>query len=284
MYKSLLTIIAVFFLTLAACGTSEQPSQAVQGSSGDSGSDTSSDQSEKDVDVILETLEMDATVEQANGTVSFQMQLTNAGEETVTLSFASGQQYEIIVSNDVGEKVYQFSEGRSFTEAIVEKDLAAGETLEWIEEWTNPDLEPGTYTVELSLLPMQVNHQVIDNNPFQVERTLDIGTETLTQAVEDSGELFKNIEVTGEDGTYKITGEANPKSGEFYYNVEDGHMMLVEETKVEAKSEGWAPFEIQITIDKDKLPTNGTLTLVMYEKNLEDGAPLFSNYVPLDSF
>ncbi|MDC3417227.1 BsuPI-related putative proteinase inhibitor [Aquibacillus salsiterrae] len=284
MTNKFLAMMALIILFLAGCGTLEQPSQAVQDSEGGTGSAGASDAETQapdsnEVDTSLNKMEMDASMEQADGAITFNIEIINNNDEAVTLKFSSGQQYEITVENEKGEKVYQLSDSKAFADAIVEQVIDPSDKLTWTEGWDEPALEPGTYTVNYTLLPDQVNQQTVEANLFQIESTFDVGQDSSDNSV------FRNVKVNGQAGKYTITGEVQASSSEFYYNVEDGHNMLVEETKVEVESkEAWNSFELEISISDDILPTNGTLTLVLYEKSIDNGGPTSSKYLPLDRF
>ena len=62
--------------------------------------------------------------------------------------------------------------------------------------------------------------------------------------------LFKGIKVEGSNGSYKISGEARPITGKFYYTVEDGHNELVSQTEVRvaAAYPEWNGFSISLSI------------------------------------
>lgn len=99
-------------------------------------------------------------------------------------------------------------------------------------------------------------------------------------SVEEDG--FRNIEVSGKDGAYTVTGEAHVSHGEFTYLVEDGHHVLIEPETMEVgnKSE-WAPFTLELSIPNEDLPDFGTVTLTLVV-NSEDSQDETIKNVPLE--
>jgi uncharacterized protein YndB with AHSA1/START domain len=93
-------------------------------------------------------LQSTLTAESPDGTAQFSYVVENAGESAVDLTFTSGQQFDIVVTDD-GEAVWRWSDGRMFTQAIEELTLEPGDELSFNGTWENPD--PGTYEVTGSL-------------------------------------------------------------------------------------------------------------------------------------
>lgn len=84
-------------------------------------------------------------------------------------------------------------------------------------------------------------------------------------------EHFRNVDVTGKNNIYVVTGEIRSNIGEFYYIVEDGHNELITETeqKVNVSQSQWSKFSFKLTLQKEKIPENGTVTLYLFVKNSE---------------
>lgn len=103
---------------------------------------------------------------------------------------------------------------------------------------------------------------------------------------EENSDAFRNIEVSGDNGEYVVTGEARVFEGVFYYTVEDGHNNLVEETNitVDKGAPAWEPFELKLSLPEDQLPLNGTLTLNLYERSAKDNTVINKYFVKLDEF
>ncbi|MEH7343585.1 intracellular proteinase inhibitor [Bacillus sp. JJ1532] len=84
-------------------------------------------------------------------------------------------------------------------------------------------------------------------------------------------EAFRTIQVSGEKGSYTVTGEARSKSGESFYIVEDGHTEFISEKKQETKEKfpSWSKIKIEINITEEDFPVSGTIILYLYERNKE---------------
>lgn len=214
--------------------------------------------------------------------VEFELLLNNDGNVPLTFEFRTSQKYEIKVTDSKGKEVYVFSEGKMFTQAIEHVTLKPGETKTWREEWNyvkdGKRVEEGEYKVRAELLAVSINNKEISNkNSLKAE---------VTMFIPGINPVFQNVKVSGKNGIYTVTGEARPTAGDFYYTVEDGHNQYVEETKVKhtSKFPNWNDFKLEINIDKDKLPTNATLILNLYEKSSEDGSIIHTFPVVLQQF
>ncbi|KGP90744.1 sporulation protein [Pontibacillus chungwhensis BH030062] len=244
--------------------------------------DTEQDSTEEvDLQTLLEQIEMSAAVNPETEKVTFDFSLKNNGEKDVNLHFSSGQQYEIIVKNAKGEEVYRYSEGKSFTQAVVSEEIKPSKELTFTSSWNYDQdgerVQPGTYSAEVTVLPMKMNGQTIEAKPFQVEKAFEIPSEN---------QAFRNVKVEGENGQYTVSGEARVFEGSFMYNVEDGHQVIVMDTPVQVSegAPGWGEFEFTVEIAEDQLPTSGTLTLMLYEISAKDGSVTNQKFVKLETF
>jgi len=282
MKKLLVLVMAMLFVAAGCSGTNEANGKEDTNSSDNTNKNKDETNEEVNLEQLLQQLEMTADVQADADKVDFNFQMKNTGEEAVELTFPSGQQYEVIVKNAEGEEVYRYSKGKAFTEALVNKEIKPGEALSWKTSWNykqdDERVEAGTYTAEITLLPAKINKQTIDAQPFQLTQNFEV----------PSGEqTFRNVKVTeNDDGNYTVTGEARAFEASFAYNVEDGHNLLVPEQNVTASTgaPNWGTFEFDVNIAKDKLPSNGTLTLTLYTKSAKDGSVENVKFVKLDSF
>ena len=92
-----------------------------------------------------------------DGKVIFNFELMSHYAETTELMFGSGQQFELTITDEDGEEVYRFSDGKSFTLALLYKTLNPGESLKWQDEWnmTNKEgekLTTGNYKAQIKVL------------------------------------------------------------------------------------------------------------------------------------
>jgi len=151
--------------------------------------------------VVEGEFETRADYEVTNEKVVFNFELFSHFSEDKELMFSSGQQFEITITNEKGEEVYKFSEGKAFTMALTYETLEPGESIEWSDEWDRTDkednyLESGRYTANIKILasmsPGPVNEEM--------EEVEDIDESQLTETIDFT--LYK----LDEDG--KITPES----------------------------------------------------------------------------
>lgn len=274
--------MALVFVAAGCSGNNEASGKEDKNSSDNTDKKDSKEEEQVNLEQLLQQLEMTADVQADADKVDFNIQMKNTGEEAVELTFPSGQQYDVVVKSAEGEEIYRYSKGKAFTEALVNKEIKPGETASWKTAWNyqvdEERVESGLYDVDIMLMPSKINGKTIDAQPFQLSEKFEVPAGDKT---------FRNVEVEKKaDGEYTVTGEARVFEASFSYNVEDGHQMLVETQNVTA-SEGapnWGTFEFDVSIDKNKLPENGTLTLTLFTTSAKDGSVENRKFVKLDSF
>ena len=83
-------------------------------------------------------------------TVELALNVANAADRRVELSFPSGQTHDLAVLDAAGREVWRWSAGRLFTSTVQTKLLAAGESVTYGQRWA-PEGRSGTYTVVATL-------------------------------------------------------------------------------------------------------------------------------------
>ncbi|WP_102347381.1 BsuPI-related putative proteinase inhibitor [Bacillus sp. Marseille-P3661] len=266
-----LAFLLAVFMMLTACGTAEQEGQ--QEENIEEVEPTNGEVLEKIN--ALEQLDTTVDIHQNEQVVLFDIKLKNNNEEDVNLTFTSGQQFEIVVTNNKNEEVYRYSINKSFIQAVEDVVIPANESLEWHEEWVVPENLPrGEFQAAIEIVASHVNGEenkngLVTTKDFQIDM---------------NNSAFRNIEASGKNGEYVVKGEARVFEGSFLYTVEEGHDYLIEETAVQV-NEGapeWSSFELKISIPQDQLPVNGTLTLSMYERSAKDNSIVNQYFVKLD--
>src|SRR5665647_2829197 len=86
----------------------------------------------------------------ALGPGSFALNLPNASNKHVELSFPNGQQYDVTVLDSVGREVYRWGAGRMFTQSVQNK-LIGGEKTMHIDERAEMTLPHGKYIAVATL-------------------------------------------------------------------------------------------------------------------------------------
>jgi hypothetical protein len=89
--------------------------------------------------------------------VVFSFELVSHYTESKELKFGSGQQFEVIITDEEGKEVYRYSDGKFFTMALLFKRINPGESMKWQDEWniTNKEGEKitsGKYKAQISVL------------------------------------------------------------------------------------------------------------------------------------
>jgi hypothetical protein len=110
--------------------------------------------------IAAEAFYVDAELVKQEENIKFDFKLVNRSGESQDLTFASGQIYEVVVTDRLGQEVYRYSDDMMFTQAIVAKTFAAGEFLSGQVVWDMKDksgqlLPPGRYSVQISFIPME---------------------------------------------------------------------------------------------------------------------------------
>jgi hypothetical protein len=82
--------------------------------------------------------------------VRFALHITNATKKHVELAFPNGQTHEFVVVDSVGREIWRWSSSRLFTQALQNKLLGSGDSMEYSEQWAHP-AQHGRYTVIATL-------------------------------------------------------------------------------------------------------------------------------------
>jgi hypothetical protein len=125
------------FLASSACP--EPPPSASAGSPSAGACDTTSSQGDERLSLSI-GFEPDPL---QPGAVRWNFSVTNVSEETVTLTFNSGQDGDVVLSQN-GEERYRWSADRFFTQAIRTIELAPDEAYHFALE-DRLAVEPGSY-------------------------------------------------------------------------------------------------------------------------------------------
>jgi len=107
--------------------------------------------------IIEGKFETSGSYEIKDGKVVFDFELVNYYIEPKQLQFGSGQQYEIVITNEEGQEVYRYSDDKFFTMALIFKTINPGESLKWQDVWDMTDKEgnkltSGKYKAEIKIM------------------------------------------------------------------------------------------------------------------------------------
>jgi len=118
-------------------------------------------------------------VEQGEELAKIRMTLRNISGRDLKLTSSSGQRYEIVVTDEQGNNVYQWSMHFSFISMIIDWELAADESVTYEEEWSYVNdegdrLAPGTYVVRAVILARLPSGEAIDPVELTAETKITI--------------------------------------------------------------------------------------------------------------
>ncbi|MDQ0351750.1 hypothetical protein J2R98_001567 [Alkalibacillus filiformis] len=175
-------MVLLLSIALIGCGTGGQDTKSDEGknNAGEQPNDEEENNEEEltGVDALLDQLTFDVDVQPGEDSVKFNMKLTHDGDEDLTLSFSSGQKFEVVVTDPNGEEVYRFSEGMMFTQAIETSELSPGDEMEFQDSWDytkdGARVDSGEYQASVELLPYEVNGEEIQDHPFKKEVTFEV--------------------------------------------------------------------------------------------------------------
>ncbi|XID92742.1 BsuPI-related putative proteinase inhibitor [Paenibacillaceae bacterium WGS1546] len=105
--------------------------------------------------------------------------VSNVSGKPLTLTYGSGQKYDYEIYDERGKLVYRWSDGMSFTMALVDKELGGGESLKYVEHWDGKDGEghpvpPGRYVAKLSIPASLAGGEPIDLKELSDEAVVEL--------------------------------------------------------------------------------------------------------------
>lgn len=96
---------------------------------------------------------------------------------------------------------------------------------------------------------------------------------------------FRNIQATGSNGHYTVTGEARVFEAVMNYVVSAGSNELVESNyMLNEGAPAWSAFSLNIIIPANQLPLSGTLKIELFEYSAKDGSRINVIPVALETF
>ncbi|RHW43187.1 hypothetical protein D1B31_00480 [Neobacillus notoginsengisoli] len=213
-------------------------------------------------------------VEPGADQAEIRLKVENKGQEAISLEFPTSQFYDAVVLDQNGSEVFSFAKGRFYLQAFQTVTVPAGGVKEWKETWNYSSdgirVPAGPYKIVAAVRAVKMNGKEAGLGTLAAETIVNVPgrqEDGLGGEVKEDA-IFTGIHTEGSGGTYTVTGKARPRTGSFYYTVEDGHNQLVPETKVTPGTNypDWGEFKIEISLSTNKLPSSGTLILNIYEK------------------
>jgi hypothetical protein len=126
--------------------------------------------------IVAGKLETRASCEVLDNKVVFDFELFSHHTRPLEVTFSSGQQFELTITDESGNEVYRYSDGKFFTLALVNKTINPGESLKWQDEWdmTNKDgvkLTTGKYKAVINILTYGAEGEKFDDS--ELTATID---------------------------------------------------------------------------------------------------------------
>jgi Intracellular proteinase inhibitor len=84
--------------------------------------------------------------------IDFVFRVTNNAASKLELLFPTGQTHDIVVVDSLGREIWKWSEGRMFTQALLNRILESHGSLAWDASLRAKAIPPGRYTAVASLL------------------------------------------------------------------------------------------------------------------------------------
>ena len=111
----------------------------------------------------------EVSVRQNEENVSVALRVVNTSKKRVEITFPSGQTYDFAVLDSTGRVMWRWGTNRMFTQALRNKLLAAGESLDFEEALKATPLPPGRYTARAMLT--SANYPLVEETEFTVTAT-----------------------------------------------------------------------------------------------------------------
>ncbi len=101
---------------------------------------------------------------------TFTFTVKNTSDQPIILEFPTSQLYDYTVYNSKEERVYNFSKGKVFFQAIQSKTLNSGELIQLKSMWNYKTNEAekvpaGNYTVKAVLTIRKINDRLVHSKP-----------------------------------------------------------------------------------------------------------------------
>jgi hypothetical protein len=109
------------------------------------------------------------SVRKEQAELRFALRVVNTGKKRVEITFPSGQTYDFVVLDSTGREMWRWGNDRMFTQALRNKLLGAGETLDYEESLKSTPLPPGRYTARATLT--SANYPLVEETEFVVTGT-----------------------------------------------------------------------------------------------------------------
>jgi hypothetical protein len=108
-------------------------------------------------------------VRSSEANIRFSLRVVNTSKKRLEITFPSGQTYDFVVLDSVGREMWRWGSDRMFTQALRNKPLGAGETLDFEETLKALPLPPGRYVARATLT--SANYPLTEQTEFTIAPT-----------------------------------------------------------------------------------------------------------------
>ncbi|UTR11170.1 BsuPI-related putative proteinase inhibitor [Evansella sp. LMS18] len=176
-FRALLVMSLVFIFAGAACGTGDENTGSQPSENEPAGEENDNNNNETvnndgnsgegEAPVEAEGLTFNTVVQEEGDTLLVTMEITNDTEETKRVDFSSGQQFDVLVKDESGNRIYHYAEGKMFTQALITEEVGPGETLTFQDEAVSEQIPSAEgLTVETTLLVYAVDGNEVGKGTF----------------------------------------------------------------------------------------------------------------------
>ncbi|MFD2761744.1 hypothetical protein [Lentibacillus juripiscarius] len=115
------------------------------------------------------------------------------------------------------------------------------------------------------------------------EKETDNAQNQNEQAEDTTTVTFRKMDVTVEEDTIQLSGEAQTDANNIYFTFKQGDNVLVDDNQIELEKneQGWASFSIGLELNEKIKNTEEVPIVILYGKN-DSGEKMDKNHVPVD--
>ncbi|WP_064092236.1 BsuPI-related putative proteinase inhibitor [Rossellomorea aquimaris] len=195
--------------------------------------------------------------------VTIQLILYNQSSMKKNVTFRTSQFFDFVITNEEGKQIYVYGKDKSYLQRLHTVHLKPGGTKLWKSEWNyyhdEKRVPPGKYTIHARLLGEDLSSF---NTPLRASHTFIVLKENPS---------FRHVSIRSHHDKLVVRGQANVSAGSFYYSVEDGHNVLINETlmKVNKDAPAWTDFSFSFPVPRCNKANE--CFLLLYERDEMSG-------------
>lgn len=160
--RQIVLFLVLTLFILSGCGQ--------ENTNEDNTSGSNNDKQEQEGEAVMsqQGLEFKMNVEKVDSSLVIKMILTNVSDDMKRIEFSSGHQYDVIIRDEEGETLYNFAEGKMFTQAVITEELEPGEKLVFQDETDVIKSTSSALQIATKLNIYQIDGEAVSDQPFQL--------------------------------------------------------------------------------------------------------------------